>query len=243
MRTTTLRRTLKTTLAVTATGALMGLGLGAASAHVSATPDSTAANSYSLVTLAIGHGCDGSPTNKVTITLPEELNDATPTVNPNWTISKTTQKLAAPKKLDNGSSITERTSAIVYTAKAPLDAHQRDTFVLSVKLPDAAGKTLYFPTLQSCVKGETDWKEIPAPGQSHDDLNAPAPSVAVTAAVTGDGHGGHGTADMADAADITTTDDGGSQAPGWIGLGAGLAGLVLGGIAFLRTRGSKASAK
>jgi periplasmic copper chaperone A len=237
------RRTLKTTLAVTATGALMGLGLAAASAHVEATPDSTAANSYSLLTFSVPHGCDGSATTKLTITLPEEINAATPTVNPNWTISETTEKLATPKKLATGSFINERTSQIIYTAKTPLDPHQRDTFVLSLQLPDTAGKTIYFPTLQNCVKGQTDWKDIPAKGQTEDDVKAPAPSVEVTAAMAGADDHAHGAADAADAAAVTTTDDGGSQAPGWIGLGAGLAGLVLGGIAFLRTRGAKTSAK
>ncbi|WP_125610186.1 YcnI family protein [Specibacter cremeus] len=230
-------RVLKAGLALGATAALMGVGLGAASAHVEANPDSTAANSYSLLTFSVPHGCDGSPTTKLTITLPPELNDATPTVNPNWTIAKTTEKLGAPKKLAGGSYITERTSAITYTAKTPLDPHQRDTFVLSLQLPDAAGKTLYFPTLQSCVKGQTDWKDIPAAGQNEEDMKAPAPSVAVTAAVAG-GHDGHGAAPVDAAAVSDSAHDGGSQAPGWIGLGAGLAGLVLGAAALLRTRKS-----
>ena len=55
----------------------------------------------------------------MTITLPAELNDAQPTVNPNWTAQKVTEHLPAPKKLANGTSITKRTSQIVYTAKRP----------------------------------------------------------------------------------------------------------------------------
>ena len=92
-------RTLKTSAALGTTAGLMLLGLGAASAHVSATPTETAAGAYSLVTFAVGHGCDGSATTSLTITLPDELNDATPTVNPNWTISKATQKLDTPRTL------------------------------------------------------------------------------------------------------------------------------------------------
>ena len=34
---------------------------------------------------------------------------------------KVTEQLAEPKKLADGTSITKRTSQIVYTAKAPLD--------------------------------------------------------------------------------------------------------------------------
>ena len=226
-------RTLKTTLALGATSGLMLLGLGSASAHVSATPTETAAGAYTLVTFAVGHGCDGSPTTAMTITLPKELNDATPTVNPNWTISKATEKLDTPLTLPNGSKVSERTASITYTAKTPLPDHQRDTFTLSLQLPDvAAGTTLHFPTLQKCETGQTDWKEIPAAGADHDSVDAPAPSLTITAAVAGDAHGAHG----ADAASETAeTSDGGTTWPAWLGLGAGLAGLVLGGLAFLRT--------
>ncbi|PYI69739.1 nuclear export factor GLE1 [Arthrobacter livingstonensis] len=239
-------RTLKSTLAFGATAGLMALGLGAASAHVEATPTETAANAYSLLTFSVGHGCDGSPTTSLKITLPEELNDATPTVNPNWTISKTVEKLATPKTLATGSKISERTSAITYTAKTPLDAHQRDTFTLSVQLPATAGKTLYFPALQSCEKGQTDWKDVPAAGQSEDSVKAPAPSLTVTAAVAStDGHGSHGASADASAAGTSADNAGkndGAAWPAWLGLGAGLAGLVLGGLAFLRT-GRSTSAK
>ncbi|MFQ4149512.1 YcnI family protein [Arthrobacter sp. LAPM80] len=230
-------RTLKTTAALGTTAGLMMLGLGAASAHVDATPTETAAGAYSLVTFAVSHGCDGSPTTALTITLPDELNDATPTVNPNWTITKSVHKLDTPRTLANGSKISERTASITYTAKTPLDPHERDAFTLSLQLPDSAGTTLHFPTLQKCEKGQTDWSEIPAAGADHDSVKAPAPELTITAAVTGDAHGGHGT-NLADAVDSTDSDvknDGGTSWPAWLGLGAGLAGLVLGGLAFLRS--------
>jgi len=230
-------RTITSTLALGATAALMTVGLGAASAHVEATPTETAAGSYSLLTFAVGHGCDGSPTTSVRISLPAELNDATPTVNPNWTITKTVEKLATPATLPNGSKVSERTSAITYTAKTPLDPHQRDTFTLSVKLPDTPGTTLHFPTLQECEKGQTDWKDIPAAGQDHDSVKAPAPSVDVTAAVAMDHHGAAAEATDHAAAPAVST---GAQWPAWLGLGAGVAGLLLGGLAFWRTSRPKA---
>ncbi len=177
MKTST-RRTLSATAVAGGTAVLMMAGLAGASAHVSADPNKTAANSYALVTFGIPHGCDTFGTTKVAISLPpEELNDAQPTVNPpNWTVEKVTETLAEPKKLDDGTSITKRTSQIVYTAKAPLDPHLRDALVLSVKLPDAAGKTLYFPpTLQTCEQGQTDWSEIAKEGQNEHDLKAPCP--------------------------------------------------------------------
>jgi len=233
-------RTFKTTLALGATAGLMALGLGAASAHVDATPDSTAANSYSLLTFSVPHGCSGSPTTSLKITLPEELNSVTPTVNPNWTISESTEKFVTPRTLADGSKITERTSAVTYTAKTPLDPHQRDTFTLSLQVPDTAGKTLYFPTLQTCEKGSTDWKDIPAAGASEDSVQSPAPSLTVTAAVAaGADHGSHGTTDgttnSASAASGENAGNDGAAWPAWLGFGAGVAGLVLGGLAFIRS--------
>jgi uncharacterized protein YcnI len=234
MTTSVRRRTLTTAAVAGGTALLMLAGMQGASAHVSVTPDKTAANSYALLTFGIPHGCDNSGTTKMAITLPQELTDAQPTVNPNWTVQKVTETFPKPRKLADGTSITKRTSKIVYTAKAPLDPHLRDALVLSVKLPDTAGKTLYFPTLQSCVKGQTDWKELPKDGQDPHSLEAPAPSVTITPADAG--HGGHG--DTEQAAAVSSASDGGTDARSWAGLAAGLAGLGLGGAAFFRRRKS-----
>lgn len=240
--TSVLRRTLTATAVAGGTAALMLAGISGASAHVGVTPDKTDANSYALLTFGIPHGCEESGTTKVTITLPAELNDAQPTVNPNWTAAKVTEQLAEPKKLADGTSITKRTSQIVYTAKAPLEPALRDALVLSVKLPDAAGKTLYFPTLQNCQVGQTDWSQLPAEGQDPHSLKAPAPSVTVTAAAAADGHSAHA-ASAPDAAPETVqaaaVNDAGAQARSWAGLVAGVGGLALGGLALARSRSSK----
>lgn len=219
-------------------------GISGASAHVEATPDKTAANSYALLSFAIPHGCEHSGTTKMTITLPAELNDAQPTANPNWTAAKVTEQLPEPKKLADGSSITKRTSQIIYTAKAPLNPELRDVLVLSVKLPDTPGKTLYFPTLQDCEQGQTKWTDIPQEGQDEESLKSPAPSVTVTEAVAGtDGHGattdGHGAehaGSAAGAAQASAANDDGGQLRSWAALVAGVGGLGLGGLALARSR-------
>lgn len=238
MTKSTLRRTLSAAAVAGGTAALMLAGIQGASAHVSVTPDKTAANSYALLTFGVPHGCDNTGTTKVTITLPQELNDAQPTVNPNWTVEKVTETLPEPRKQADGTSITKRTSKIVYTAKAPLDPELRDALVLSVKLPDTAGKTLYFPTLQNCVKGQTDWAQLPKEGQDPHSLEAPAPSVTVTAAAPEHGEAGASgdKAEHASASAPSGSSDGGADARSWAGLLAGLAGLGLGGAAFFRKK-------
>jgi uncharacterized protein YcnI len=238
MNTTALRRTLTPAAAAAGAAFLLLSAATGASAHVGVNPDKTAANSYALLTFGIPHGCEESGTTKVAITLPAELNDAQPTVNPNWTVEKVTEELAEPKKLADGSSITKRTSQIVYTAKAPLDHLLRDALVLSVKLPDAAGSTLYFPTLQTCETGQTDWSEIAKDGQDPHSLKAPAPSITITAAADAHASASHvaatteADADTEQAAAVTSS---GADARSWAGLAAGLGGLVLGGVAFARS--------
>ena len=239
MNTSALRRTLQTAAVTGGAAALLLTAAGGASAHVGVTPDKTAANSHALLTFGIPHGCDTSGTTKVAITLPQELNDAQPTVNPNWTVEKVTEQLPEPKKLADGTSITKRTSQIVYTAKSPLAHELRDALVLSVKLPDAAGTTLYFPTLQSCETGQTDWSEIAKDGQDPHSLEAPAPAITVTAAASAEGHGDAAatashTAESAATEQVSATDNG-ADARSWAGLATGIGGLVLGGAAFLRS--------
>ncbi|MEJ1194347.1 YcnI family copper-binding membrane protein [Pseudarthrobacter sp. CCNWLW207] len=231
MNTSTIRRTLIT---AAGTAALLLTAAGGASAHVGVTPDKTAANSYALLTFGIPHGCEESGTTKVAITLPAELNDAQPTVNPNWTVEKVTEQLAEPRKLADGTSITKRTSQIVYTAKAPLAHDLRDALVLSMKLPDAAGTTLYFPTLQTCETGQTDWSEIAKDGQDPHSLKAPAPSITITAAAGTDNHGAAATAAHSTEQASAVTDSG-AEARSWAGLAAGVGGLALGGIALARS--------
>jgi uncharacterized protein YcnI len=235
MNTSTLRRSLTAAAAAAGTAALLLTAAAGASAHVGVTPDKTSANSYALLTFGIPHGCEESDTTKVTITLPAELNDAQPTVNPNWTVEKVTEQLTEPRKLADGTSITKRTSQIVYTAKTPLAHDLRDAVVLSLKLPDAAGTTLYFPTLQTCQTGQTDWSEIAKDGQDPHSLKAPAPSITITEAAGADGHSATAEASGHSTGQASAVADNGAGARSWAGLAAGMGGLALGGVALARS--------
>ena len=230
-----------------ATALLLTVGAGAASAHVHADPDSTEAGKSALITFEASHGCSGSPTTAVAITLPEQVTDAVPTAKAGWTITKTTEEFAEPRILDNGSAIGSRTSQVIFTAAEPLPDGVRDTFQLSLKLPDAPGETLAFPVLQSCVEGETDWAQLPAEGQTDADLDSPAPAFLLTdGSSQSDGsEASHGSADRAahgvesdkNQSDPVDEDEVEAAAiAGYAGLGAGVLGLVLGGVALYRTR-------
>jgi hypothetical protein len=111
--------------------------------------------------------------------------------------------------------------------------------VLSLKLPDAAGTTLYFPTLQTCETGQTDWSEIAKDGQDPHSLKAPAPSISITEAASADSHSaaataGHSTG-QASTEQASAVTDSGAAARSWAGLAAGVGGLALGGLALARS--------
>lgn len=154
----------------------------AAQAHVTASAADTTAGAYTVVTFSVPHGCDGSATTKVAIDLPEGVDEVTPTRNPYYDVTTKREKLADPEADADGNEVTERDAQVVYTAKTPLPDGERDSFELSLQIPeDAAGTTLTFPTTQTCEKGETAWTQVPKKGQSEDDLESPAPSVSVAA--------------------------------------------------------------
>ena len=118
----------------------------------------------------------------------------------------------------------------------------REAFVLSTKLPEVAGETLTFPTVQTCEIGETAWVEVDAAGA--EEPEHPAPAFEVTAAESEDGNGNAAAAtttaapvSSAEVAAAASTTESGSTS--WIaiaGLVAGVLGLAAGGVALARTR-------
>ena len=235
-------------LGVVAVG-VAALSLGgalAASAHVTVTPDKTTAGSYALLTFGVPHGCAGSSTTKVAIKIPEPINSVTPTVNPNWTVEKEKVALATPITDSHGNQVTERVDQVVYTAKTPLPDGYRDALVLSTQIPDVAGETLTFPTVQTCEAGETAWVEAAAAGAEEPAHPAPAFEVTAAAAEGGPSDTAAAASDTAAAptssADVAATaSPTDTSAVNWVSIAAlvaGLLGLGAGGVALARTRRS-----
>lgn len=227
-------------LTVPAALALVALSATPASAHVTVTPTETAAGSYTVLTFSVGHGCEGSPTTKLAIQIPEGINSVSATRQPFYDVEKVIEPLDPPVTSSHGEEITERVDQVVYTATTALPDGQRDTFELSVQLPaDAAGQTLTFPSVQTCEKGQTAWTEVAAEGAAEPEH--PAPAFEVTQASDGE-HGGTPTEEAepetpsASPVVATDSDDENGNVLGIVGLVAGVLGLGLGGAAFARTR-------
>jgi uncharacterized protein YcnI len=235
-RSTTLARL----CALPAAGALVLAAAAPAAAHVTISPSDATAGAYTVLTASVPHGCDGSPTTRVAIQIPEQILSVTPTRHPFYDVRKVMEKLDEPVTDSHGNEVTERVDQIVYTAADPLPEGQRDAFELSLQLPDTPGETLAFPTVQTCEQGETAWVEVGEDG-SEEELEAPAPTVTVLAAEEGEGHGdadpaaeeAEGEAATADV--IATTSSGTDSSAlsiaalvaGLLGLAAGLGALVM----------------
>lgn len=184
----------------------------AAQAHVSASASSTAAGSYTVLTFSVPHGCEGSPTQVVTIDLPESVPSVTPTVNPSWSVETVAE----------GDTMTQ----VVYTSlTGGLADGLRDTFELSFRLPEGApGDRIEFPVTQTCTEGTAEW------------VGEDVPLVVLTEAVAdGHGHGGddetdaHG-GDEASASGDSAGDTGSAAQVDLVARVLGIVGLIVGAV-------------
>ena len=202
-----------------ALGAAAGLALAlsaplAASAHIELDASATAPASLSVLTFAVGHGCEGSATTALAIRFPADVQAVKPTLAPGWSV--------AEQEAGDGTTVT-------YTADAPLPDALRATVQVEALLPvdGAAGDVVAFPTLQTCVEGSTDWAETPAPG-TEPDLPAPAITLTDAAAETGSGAtaAGTGSATGTEAAATATAVAPVDPVARLLGLGALVVGVV-----------------
>ncbi|WP_119422355.1 YcnI family protein [Desertibaculum subflavum] len=151
-------------------------------AHIVAEPNEGPAGGYFRTAFRIPHGCAGSATIAVTITLPPGTLAVKPQAKPGWAITLTKRPVDLPVPGGHGTTITETVDTVTWRG-GPLPNEHFDEFGLSLKLPAGpAGATLWFATVQQCERGESRWVEIPAEGQKWGDLKAPAPFVRLRAA-------------------------------------------------------------
>jgi uncharacterized protein YcnI len=221
-----------------------------ARAHVYLEETEVPAGGFTQATVTVPHGCEESPTTKLEIQVPETILDVTPEFVPGWTAEVTPEPLDEPVTGAHGEEFTEREAIVTYTASAgsELPADQRLSFTIGFQAPDTPGEMLYFPTVQSCVEGETAW--ITNWDGEGEEPETPSPMVAVVAA-----EGGHGaeeeegateeemttTSDTNESAASTSDDnDDSSSGLAIAALAAGILGVVLGGTALVRTRRTSA---
>lgn len=218
---------------LTAGGIVLGAALVvaaplAASAHIHVAPEDAPAGASTRLAFSFSHGCDDAPTTALVFDIPEVVDGVTPVLDGAWTISREIGDDGVPTR-------------VTYTAVTPVESGVSASVAMDVIFSSTAvDAEIAFPVLQRCSQAETAWAEVAEDGQDPHDLEAPAPLVAVGAAVeSGSEHGDeHGSGDPA--ADDHTDADAAAADPvaRWLSAGALVAGLAALGVALLRRRRS-----
>lgn len=147
-----------------------------AQAHVTLEQNKASAGSYHKLVFKVGHGCEGSATQTLKVTLPEQISFAKPMPKPGWKIVIVRSPLIQAKT-SHGKTITDEVREISWSGGDLADAYY-DEFSIQVKLGEVAEK-LYFKVTQTCENARLDWTEIPFSGISSKDLKYPAPMLEV----------------------------------------------------------------
>lgn len=148
-----------------------------AKAHVVVSPKTAPAGEYAKLVFMVPHGCEGSPTTKITVMIPEGVMAVKPQVNQGWKIAIKKVKLTKPF-MSHGKEITEAVSEVSWMGGPLADEHMEE-FGLSVKLPDVEGDLL-FPVTQQCKKGVSEWSDKPTSEHVKHGHSLPAPVVKLT---------------------------------------------------------------
>ena len=152
-------------LAAAACSAALLAVAGPVSAHIDPDPAEAQAGSRLTVGFTVEHGCDGSPTMRLDMRLPEGVIDPVPEPVQGWDVSIET--------IDG--------DIIVTFAGGPLADDAEGTFGVTITLPPEPDTTIFFPFVQRCEVGEIRWIGLPVePG---DELDEPAPAMALTGPV------------------------------------------------------------
>jgi len=214
-----------------AAGLAAGLALAvavplAASAHVEVSPDTAPAGGTTRLTFQFKHGCDESPTTALVITVPAGVGNVTPVVEGGWSIDRTMGANGVPTK-------------VTFTAAQPIESGLAASVAMDVLFDSKdTGTRVAFPVEQTCVKGTTEWTQVPAAGQDESALDTPAPAVTVGAKGIGDEDDTDGAGASPAPSAATATDAAADPLARWLaagGLAAGVAALV---VALVRRRAS-----
>jgi uncharacterized protein YcnI len=147
-------------------------------AHVTLEKGEAPVGSTYKAVFRVPHGCEGKPTNVVRVQIPEGVIAIKPQPKSGWKLEKVRGPYA--KSYDYyGTPMSEGVKEIVWSG-GNLGDDEYDEFVLRAFLtPDlAVGTMLHFPVVQECPEGAAErWIEVPAEGQTSDDLELPAPGI------------------------------------------------------------------
>lgn len=144
-----------------------------AAAHVTFDVREAAADTTLRAALRVPHGCDGSPTTAIRVSIPDGVGTVKPMPKPGWDLSTIREPVAQPARAGGHGSPADRVAEVRWSGGSLLDEHY-DEFVLRMRMPAEPGTTLYFPVVQECAEGVHRWIEIPVEGTGEPPEPAPA---------------------------------------------------------------------
>lgn len=183
-----------------ATLALLGVGAGIASAHVSVSSTDAAEGGFGTVVFTVPNETTTATTTRVQVQIP----DATPLSQvlvqpvPGWTVSTTQRLLATPLKDDDGGSVSTVVSVVDFAATAGgIAPGQFQQFTLSVGAFPDGKDTFAFNVLQTYNDGtQAAWIDPTVAEQPEPEHPAPVlrltsgdGATAAAPAVSGPSHG------------------------------------------------------
>jgi uncharacterized protein YcnI len=148
-----------------ALGAALAFASTPGAAYVGLNPIQAPAGSDQTLAFVVGHGCNGSPTVRLRVRLPDGVENAKALPKEGWKESASRSN-ASTMRVDE---------ALWFGGK--LDADKSAEFAVSLRLPDTPGATLFFPVVQECEKGANRWIEVPGPGLAVNARRYPAPGL------------------------------------------------------------------
>ena len=198
-------------------------------AHVTLQPEEAPAGDFTRLDIRVPNERDNASTTKVDVRFPPGFLFVSTEPVQGWDAKVTMRKLDKPVE-QFGEQIREEVGRVTFTGDGEtgvIRPGEFQDFGLSVGVPDKAGSTLSFPSLQTYSNGEVvRWIGPP-------DSEEPAPQVKLTAA---EPEGGGAAAGQQPAAPAASEDDD-SNTLSIIALIVGIAGLAAGLAAlFLRGR-------
>lgn len=145
-----------------AVGLWMAFG-GVASAHIEPDPNEVTGGSTEMIRFVVEHGCDDSPTTRVTMELPDGVSDPVPLAPAGWAVT---------------------TSGKVITwSGGPQDPDEG--LLLDVTMTfDNRDARLRFPIVQTCEEGELRWVEDTPENGPEPDYPAPLLTVKASGGTT-----------------------------------------------------------
>jgi uncharacterized protein len=217
-------------------------------AHVSVSPSTATAGGFTTLVFQVPNEESDATTTKVEVHFPEgedqAIADASVQAVNGWTVKVNKAKLTTPITTDEGDSLDEKVSSIVWTADGDgIGDGEFQQFLVSVGLPDTEG-TLLFPATQTYSNGTTvDWNEQ---ATGSEEPEHPAPSVTLTAgsdegstpttAASGDGAKASAASNASGAVKDAQDDADSAKTLGIIALIVGVLALIVGIVAVAASR-------